>query len=252
MRIINPGYSWHKEEWTDQMGWCNSCFRVFIPAFTCSNNFASLPLLLTFFNFQIYSFSEYILMTRTYASSLSPEFALLGFLAQASAHGYQLHQRLSSELGQVWHVSLSQTYNILKRLEAQGDISGALLHQEKLPPRQHFKLTERGRERLESWLRAPTGSSVRAIRVEFITRLYFARLLGVNMPARLIQAQIAETREGYQRLLEQQRQVPPEQTFNRLGLDLRVRQLQAVLDWLEEARSNVALLTEKDSSDVSA
>jgi DNA-binding PadR family transcriptional regulator len=37
-------------------------------------------------------------MTR-YASALSPEYALLGFLAQKAAHGYELHQRLSNELG---------------------------------------------------------------------------------------------------------------------------------------------------------
>ena len=188
-------------------------------------------------------------MSSTSTSALSPEYALLGLLAQAPAHGYELHQRLMNELGQVWHVSLSQTYNILKRLEAQGDISGTLLPQEKLPPRQHYQLTQRGRDRLESWLRAPTGSSVRAIRVEFITRLYFARLIGVDMPARLIQAQLDETRDGLQGLLKLKEQLPPSQTFNRLGLDLRLRQLHAVLEWLEEAQADFASLPEKDSSD---
>jgi PadR family transcriptional regulator AphA len=177
-------------------------------------------------------------MTHSYASALSPEYALLGFLAQAPAHGYELHQRLTSELGQVWHVSLSQTYNILKRLEGQGDISGTLQPQEKLPPRLHYHLTGEGRERLEAWLRTPTGSSVRAIRVEFITRLYFAPLLGAEAPARLIRAQIDETRAGMKRLDELLEQVPQWQTFNRLGLDLRLRQLQAVLDWLEGAGAN--------------
>jgi PadR family transcriptional regulator, regulatory protein AphA len=174
-------------------------------------------------------------MTRSYTSALSPEYALLGLLAQAPAHGYELHQRLTSELGQVWHVSLSQTYNILKRLEGQGDIKGTLLLQEKLPPRQHFRLTGRGRKRLEDWLNNPSGSSVRAIRVEFITRLYFAPLLGGEKPTELIQAQIEETRAGLRRLEVLLEEVPQEQTFNRLGLDLRLRQLQAVLDWLEGA-----------------
>jgi PadR family transcriptional regulator, regulatory protein AphA len=172
-------------------------------------------------------------MTRSYTSALSPEYALLGFLAQAPAHGYELHQRLESELGQVWHVSLSQTYNILKRLEGQDDIRGTLLPQEKLPPRQHYHLTGRGRKRLEDWLNTPSGSSVRAIRVEFITRLYFAPLFGIEKPAQLIQTQIEETRLGMKRLEALLEQVPPEQTFNRLGLDLRLRQLQAVLNWLE-------------------
>lgn len=180
-------------------------------------------------------------MSRSYTSALSPEFALLGFLAQAPAHGYELHQHLRRELGQVWHVSLSQTYNILKRLEGQGDIRGTILPQEKLPPRQHYQLTGRGRERLEAWLKAPTGSSVRAIRVEFITRLYFAPLLGVDAPAQLIRAQLVEIRAGMRRLEDLVKQVPPEQTFNRLGLDLRLRQLGAVLEWLEGAGSDFGL-----------
>jgi PadR family transcriptional regulator, regulatory protein AphA len=197
---------------------------------------------LTDHQIRIYSFSEYISMTRSYTSALSPEYALLGFLAQAPAHGYELHQRLTRELGQVWHVSLSQTYNILKRLEGQGDIHGKLLLQEKLPPRQHYHLTRRGRQRWEEWLNKPTGSSVRAIRVEFITRLYFAPLLGEQKPTQLIQAQIEETRRGMERLKGLLEQAPAEQTFNRLGLDLRLRQLQAVLDWLEGVEAEFGLL----------
>jgi PadR family transcriptional regulator, regulatory protein AphA len=172
-------------------------------------------------------------MTR-YASALSPEYALLGFLAQKTAHGYELHQRLSNELGQVWHVSLSQVYNILKRLEGQGFIWGEIEEQDKLPARQRFHLTESGRQRLERWLTTPTGSSVRAIRVEFVTRLYFAALLGEDMPTQLLNAQLAETHSGLKRLEELLAETPREQVFNRLGLDLRVRQLKAILEWLQD------------------
>jgi PadR family transcriptional regulator, regulatory protein AphA len=172
-------------------------------------------------------------MTR-YASALSPEYALLGFLAQKAAHGYELHQRLSNELGQVWHVSLSQVYNILKRLEGQGFIWGEIEEQDKLPARQRFHLTESGRQRLERWLTTPTGSSVRAIRVEFVTRLYFAALLGEDMPTQLLNAQLAETHSGLKRLEELLAETPREQVFNRLGLDLRVRQLKAILEWLQD------------------
>jgi len=98
-----------------------------------------------------------------YASALAPEYAFLGFLAQQPAHGYELHQRLVAELGQVWHISLSQTYNILSRLQAKGLVAGHVEPQAKLPPRRRLQLTAAGRERFETWLHAPTGSSVRAI-----------------------------------------------------------------------------------------
>ena len=76
-------------------------------------------------------------------------------------------QRLAADLGQVWHISQSQTYNILNRLETQGDISSTTLEQEKLPPRQVLQITQKGRERFDKWMDMPTGSSVRAIRLEF-------------------------------------------------------------------------------------
>jgi DNA-binding PadR family transcriptional regulator len=173
----------------------------------------------------------------TYVSALSPEYAVLGFLAQQPAHGYDLHQRLLSELGQVWHIGQSQLYNLLKRLEAQGDIVAALQEQSRLPDRRVFHLTGQGRARFEKWMETPTGSSVRAIRVEFITRLYFARLQNPDLAARLILVQMDETRLGLERLRRKLENLPPEQLFNRLGLELRVRQLNSVLDWLEESRT---------------
>ena len=177
----------------------------------------------------------------SYASALSPEYALMGFLAQQPAHGYELHQRLMADLSQVWHVSLSQTYNILNRLEAQGFITGTLQEQAKLPARRRFRLTPAGRRRFDAWLHSLTGSSVRAIRVEFTTRLYFAHALNPEMARNLIEAQIVETRNGLARLQDLLAELPHEQTFNRLGLELRVRQLTSILDWLAQCREVLGL-----------
>src|SRR5574342_83662 len=114
--------------------------------------------------------------------TLSPEMALLGQLYGSPGHGYDLHRKVVGDLGQVWHLSQSQAYAILKRLEAQGDISAEEIPQEKLPPRQLLHMTPQGRKRFLDWLEAPTGGSTRAIRLEFVTRLYFMRLY---MPEKL-------------------------------------------------------------------
>ncbi|HEX9617843.1 MAG TPA: PadR family transcriptional regulator [Anaerolineales bacterium] len=174
-----------------------------------------------------------------YVGSLSPEYALLGFLARQPDHGYELHQRLSAELGQVWHISQSQVYSILKRLETRGDITGAVQEQEKLPSRLLYRLTPAGRARFEAWLETPTGSSIRAIRVEFITRLYFASQVGPEAANALIDSQVEETRKGLARLQKMFADLPSEQAFNRLGLELRIKQLSSILDWLEECRAVV-------------
>jgi DNA-binding PadR family transcriptional regulator len=175
----------------------------------------------------------------TYVSALSPEYALLGFLQQEAMHGYELHRRLLLHLGQVWHISQSQLYSILKRLEAQGDIAGEVQAQSRLPDRRILQLTEQGHDRFEAWLSAPTGCSVRAIRVEFITRLYFASLRSQEDAMHLIQTQAVVIQQGLQRLQSSDLVTTPEQAFNRLGIELRVQQLRAALDWLRNCEQMI-------------
>jgi PadR family transcriptional regulator AphA len=168
---------------------------------------------------------------------LSPEYVLLGLLNQQPAHGYDLHQRLAEELGQIWHISLSQMYNILKRLEVKGFIIGVAQVQEKAPTRRRFRLTPLGRRRFEEWLSAPTEPRSRAIRVEFLTRLYFVYITNPKAGRSLIDDQIAVTQAGIAHLTAMLAELPPDQVFNQLGLDLRLRQLTSILDWLSECRA---------------
>ncbi len=168
--------------------------------------------------------------------TLSPEMALLGQLYGVPSHGYDLHRKVLSDLGQVWHLSQSQAYSILKRLEAQGDISVEEIPQEKLPPRQLLRMTDQGRQRFLAWLEAPSGGSTRAIRMEFVTRLYF---LGMYLPEKLAEAfdrQRAEAINYIERLEKARTELPGEQVYNRMSLELRLKQLQTVLEWLDECQ----------------
>lgn len=171
------------------------------------------------------------------ASNLSPEYPLLGLLAQKPAHGYELHQRLTQDFGQIWHISLSQTYNILKRLESQGAIAGKDEEQESRPSRRFFHLTGAGRLRFEEWLDSTVGCSTRAIRIEFLTRLAFAESLRPELVSGLLERQIGEIEDGLQRLESSLRDMPQENIYNRLALQLRVRQLTPMLDWLEACQA---------------
>ncbi len=177
----------------------------------------------------------------TKAAALSPEYVLLGFLNQQSAHGYDLHERIAQELGQIWRISLSQTYNILNRLESQGLITGVVQEQEKLPARRRFRLTPSGRRHFDEWLNTSTEPSARAIRVEFLTRLYFAYTTSPDSVRSLIDSQIMETRAGLTRIQVARADLPDDQTFNRLGLDFRVRQLTSVIEWLADCAHQLSL-----------
>src|SRR5690349_16220765 len=115
-------------------------------------------------------------------SSITPDETILGLLAVRARHGYELLDcfRDSSQLGEVWQLSTSQLYAVLKRLEAQGFTEGQEVLVLDAPPRTEYTLTDAGESRLQAWLNEVFPSaSVHRVRVEFLSRLYIARLLDV-------------------------------------------------------------------------
>jgi DNA-binding PadR family transcriptional regulator len=167
-----------------------------------------------------------------HTGNISPENALLGFLILGPSHGYDLHQRFLFDFGHVWHLSQSQAYAILKRLEERGDISARLVEQQKLPARQILHITERGRQRFFEWLELGVGKNARSIRLEFLTRLYFAQLLEPKKLAQIYRAQSTEIQAAVARLESLYEQLPGGQVFNRLSLDLRLQQMRLIQHWM--------------------
>lgn len=171
-----------------------------------------------------------------HTGNLSPEFALLGFLIEKPSHGYDLHQQLTTELGQVWHLSQSQAYAILKRLETRRDISARVVAQQKLPARQMLHITAAGRKRFFEWLETDISVTSRSIRLEFITRLYFAQHHRPKALAQIVQAQSAEVDSKIEQLETLIEQLPPDQIYNHLSLDLRLQQMQSVQRWMSDIK----------------
>jgi DNA-binding PadR family transcriptional regulator len=169
-----------------------------------------------------------------HSGNISPEFALLGFLISGQSHGYDLHQKFIVELGHVWHLSQSQAYAILKRLETRGDISAHVVEQEKLPARQMLRITVQGRKRFFEWLELGIGTNARSIRLEFLTRLYFTQLHRPENISQIYKTQSAEIESRTEQLETLIENLPPEQVFNRLSLDLRLQQMQLIKNWMGE------------------
>jgi DNA-binding PadR family transcriptional regulator len=169
--------------------------------------------------------------------TLSPEMALLGLLYGGSGHGYDLHRKVNADLGLVWHLSQSQAYSILKRLEARGDISVEEILQEKLPPRQLLHITPQGRQRFTAWLDTSSGGSARAIRMEFVTRLYFLNLYFPEKLGHAFDQQRMEAETHVARLKKMCDELSAEQIYNRMSLEMRLKQLKLVLEWLDECQA---------------
>lgn len=129
---------------------------------------------------------------------------------------------------------MSQAYNILKRLEEQGYVKGSDQPQETAPDRYNLQATEAGRAHFRRWLLDPSGLATQALRVEFLTRLYFARRESDELTAQVIHGQIEAIGEGLKQLRKRQDVSCQSSPVNEWALQLRIRQLESFLDWLEQ------------------
>lgn len=164
---------------------------------------------------------------------LTTEHALLGFLRRRPMYGYELYQQLTDPAGLwlVWRMKQSQLYALLGKLEDEGYISAEVQAQESRPPRKVFHLTPSGLSAYQQWLETPVAQP-RAVRQEFLAKLYFAREEGNAVARRLIAGQ----RNQCEAWLNAQSRhsatavSPFGATVNRF----RLSQIQAILAWLEQ------------------
>jgi DNA-binding PadR family transcriptional regulator len=164
---------------------------------------------------------------------LTPDNVLLGLLAAQPCHGYQLLEvfRQPHQLGRVWKLSTSQLYAVLKRLEQKAWIIGHEVTVADAPPRTEYTLSPLGQQQLELWLFEPQPSpSIRRVKVEFLSRLYVARLL--NIPTmEIVRAQKKTCSQQKQLLIEQRDDSIP--GIGLLSLELTIAQLEALLQWID-------------------
>lgn len=165
------------------------------------------------------------------------EHAILGLLyfEQDGGHGYDLARHFGDDqpLGDVLKLESGMLYHHLKKLARTGWVTVDIEPQGTRPPRQVYTLTGEGKAELLRWLREPVQHT-REIRLEFLVKLYFARLLDPVLASELIAGQLARSREVEAHLiarLETGTTLPDD--FARQVLDLRLLQTRAAIAWLE-------------------
>lgn len=173
---------------------------------------------------------------RPFSSQLSPAYLLLGLLALAPSHGYDLHRQIERDLRYVWRLSLSQVYSVLSRLEKRGLIEGEIMEQDERPDRKRFRLTPAGEDHFKSWFGTPLGASVHAVRIAFLSKLYFAQQLpDLNIEA-LWEDQRAAIEAGLARMERRQAAARDAHPILEHSLRLRAMQLRTLLEWLSECK----------------
>jgi len=151
-------------------------------------------------------------------------------LASGPAHGYDICRRLQTELGAVWNLGRSQIYALLAKLERDGLVVHERVGQENLPAKNIFSLTSSGEEVFGKWLRMPVNH-VRDMRLEFLTKLWFARQADPVEEQRLIEKQLTLCREKAHVVMSRKDSCRNQIEFQ--SLDFRLAVIQAAISWLE-------------------
>jgi molybdate transport system substrate-binding protein len=173
-------------------------------------------------------------MSPRQVAPFSIEYALLGLLRERALHGYDLYQRLLAPqaLGAVWSLKRSHFYALLTKLEQAGYLSRETEPQASYPPRQLLHLTDAGAAAFDSWLHSPVAHSSEMQR-DVLARLYFARRRGPTVVSELLSGQRAASLRECDELRRQLAALPDPSSFAALALHWQLRQVEAVLAWLD-------------------
>lgn len=164
---------------------------------------------------------------------LAVEHAVLGFLVDVPAHGYELRDRLARGLGAFWRIASSQLYQVLHRLEEEGWVKRTLETGSAGPPRIVFQITRRGQDAFWGWAVSPVPH-VRQIRVEFLAKAYFLRRLEPDRLAELVTGQI-EALSDLARSLGAKPCVETDDVgLGELAASYRKSQVEGTIGWLKE------------------
>ena len=149
--------------------------------------------------------------------------------------GYRLKAAFEEQLGPVWTVNFGQIYQVLKDLKRRGHVEARLDAGERHMSRWVYKLTNKGRRSLETWLqRAPHPPP--PARDELFIRLL---ALAGKSPASLldqISREAAASRERLNRLLSERGALRESCDDSRLlraiAVEAAVVHVRAHLQWL--------------------
>ncbi len=164
------------------------------------------------------------------------KYLLLALLAKAPHHGYELKQSFEDLLGGTWMLNIGQVYTTLGRLEDDGLIEPTVVHQDLLPDRKVYSLTELGQKELTRWLEEPVVGLIR-LREEVFLKIVAQGLSDPGAALALIAAQREEYIDAAAEIAKR-RAEPELPDATGLILDGLLRRLEADLAWLDDAEGH--------------
>ncbi|MEV0458177.1 PadR family transcriptional regulator [Catellatospora methionotrophica] len=170
------------------------------------------------------------------------EHAILVSLLEQPGSGYELARRFDRSIGRFWTATHQQIYRVLKRMEADGWVTGQDVDQEGRPDKRSYSVAAPGRAALTTWLREPVQPET--VRHELAVKIRGAAFDDAAGRAALI-AEVEHYRADHETTLHryltgEQRDFPDEAT---LGEGQRLQHVvlrggiayeRMVLAWLDD------------------
>lgn len=128
------------------------------------------------------------------------ELLLLGLLSDGEAHGYELHEFLAEKLAFVSDLTRPTAYRLLDRLHQEGMLDRETERAGKRPERMRYRITERGRARLDELLRSQL-QSLDSIKPAGNVALLFMQRVPRREAAELLSARKRELEARRERLV---------------------------------------------------
>jgi DNA-binding PadR family transcriptional regulator len=158
------------------------------------------------------------------------EYTVLGILLRGPLHGYDMCRRLGEGIGSIWRLGKSQIYALLAKLEREGLVIHERVGQDNLPAKNIFSLTTEGGRVVKDWLEQPVHH-IRNMRLEFLTKLWFAGQASPDRELLLIEKQLDVCREKAGALARLKDSCGNQVEV--LSIDFRVTIIKATVSWLE-------------------
>lgn len=143
------------------------------------------------------------------------KYAILGMLSWQPRSGYDIKKFFSDSTIFYWSGNNNQIYNTLLQLLKEGLVSNELYHQENLPNKKVYSISEKGLEELKKWVAARPDPP--ELRNKFLIQLAWAEQLSDQEVMMLlesyeeeVQAQLLMHREKLRRGLETPKRIPRE------------------------------------------
>ena len=170
------------------------------------------------------------------ALPLRLEYIILGLIRRKPVYGYELLQYWNKPDGPgiIWQVKPGTFYAALEKLENLGFLESTIVPGDASPMRKEYSITRSGELSFDEWMRKPVLAA-RDFRQDFLVKFYFQDAVTTKEMNSIISRQKTVSQDW---LASLQDQYSSSSGFQREVLSYRLRQVQGILDWLQDIPNN--------------